>query len=230
MLGKVIYKANLAGNTWLLGIDLEENADFLPGQFVSLKVNEEGLRRSYSLASMPGGKKIELVIDVTPMGVGSKYIIGLDVGDTVEVLGFMGRFILNEESLKLKEGVIMVATGSGIVPFRPIIEELLVKRNYQGSVRLIWGMRYEKDLFWIKEIDKFQRDFDNFHFDIVLSKPGKDWPSFQGHVGDVILDMENNWEKTCAYLCGNQEMITEIKEVLLEKGIRDSRIFYERYT
>ena len=168
MLGKVIYKANLAGNTWLLGIDLEENADFLPGQFVSLKVNEEGLRRSYSLASMPGGKKIELVIDVTPMGVGSKYIIGLDVGDTVEVLGFMGRFILNEESLKLKEGVIMVATGSGIVPFRPIIEELLVKRNYQGSVRLIWGMRYEKDLFWIKEIDKFQRDFDNFHFDIVF--------------------------------------------------------------
>ncbi|HCW31320.1 TPA: hypothetical protein DGD59_01165, partial [Candidatus Collierbacteria bacterium] len=76
MPGRVVYKTNLAGDTWVLGIELEEKADFIPGQFVSLKVNEEGLRRSYSVASLPNKKNIELVVDVAPMGVGSKYVLG----------------------------------------------------------------------------------------------------------------------------------------------------------
>jgi len=229
MSGRVIYKDNLTESTWILGIELDEEAAFLPGQYVSLKVSKEGLRRSYSIASMPGSKSIELVIDVTPMGVGSKYILSLKVGDSVEVLGFLGKFVVDESVLNSCKEIIMVATGSGIVPFRPMIEDLLLVKAYKGSVKLIWGMRHEKDLYWIKEMDKYQREYDNFHFEIALSKPEGDWPGVRGHVGDVIKTINCNWKDTAAYLCGNPEMIIEIKEILIEQGVLGEKILLERY-
>lgn len=229
MSGRVIYKDNLTESIWILGIELDEKAVFLPGQYVSLKVSKEGLRRSYSIASMPGSKSIELVIDVIPMGVGSKYILSLKVGDSVEVLGFLGKFVVNENVLNSFKEIIMVATGSGIVPFRPMIEDLLSLKAYKKSVKLIWGMRHEKDLYWIKEMDKYQREYDNFHFEFVLSKPERNWPGVRGHVGDVIKAINCNWKDTAAYLCGNPEMIIEIKEILIGKGVLDEEIFLERY-
>lgn len=229
MLGKVVYKENLTENTWLLGIELEEEAVFAPGQYVSLKVSKEGLRRSYSIANTPGRKSIELVVDLTPMGVGSKYILSLKVGDLVELLGFLGKFVINEEILKSSKEIIMVATGCGIVPFRPMIDDLLSLKAFNKPIKLIWGMRHEKDLYWIKEMDKYQREYDNFHFEIALSKPEGDWPGIKGHVGNVIENISCDWNQTAVFLCGNPEMIIEIKEILKNKGVVDDKIFFERY-
>jgi len=229
MLGRVNYKTSLSGKTWLVGIELEEVVSFLPGQFVSLKVNKEGLRRSYSVASLPGKKTIDLVIDVSPMGEGSKYIIDLKVGDSVEVLGFLGRFVVGEEVFATGKELLFVGTGTGVVPLKSMIDNLLVNRNFWGQVHLVWGMRYESDLYWVKEIDKLQRDYVNFHFETVLSKPGNDWPGKQGHVGETIEKMSLQWKEMTAYLCGNPDMIVEVKELLLKKGVPEVQIFYERF-
>lgn len=228
MLGKVGYKANLAGSTWILGIDLPEVAEFSPGQFVSLKVTEEGLRRSYSVASLPGKKSVDLVVDVSPMGVGSKYVLGLKVGDPVEMLGFSGKFVVSDEMISQRE-MIFVGTGAGVVPLKPMVEDLLMNKGFRGQVRLVWGMRQEGDLYWIGEIGKLQRDFDNFHFEITLSKPGDDWLGRRGHVGDLIESLKYKWEETSAFLCGNPEMITEIKSKLLSKGVPEDKINFERF-
>jgi NAD(P)H-flavin reductase len=54
MLGRVEYKEHLAGNNYLVRIGFDKKIDFLPGQYASLKVTEEGVRRSYSIASLQG--------------------------------------------------------------------------------------------------------------------------------------------------------------------------------
>jgi NAD(P)H-flavin reductase len=201
----------------------------VPGQFVSLKVSDEELRRSYSIASLPGEKNIDLAVDVTPMGVGSKYILSLKVGDLVEVLGFLGKFVVNEEAIVSTRELLFVGTGTGAVPLKPMIEDLLINKNYKGRIDFVWGMRYEADLYWQKEIDKLQRDFDNFHFEIVLSKPGSDWPGMKGHVGDVMESLMPDWENTDAYLCGAPEMIEDMKNILRAKGIVEENINFERF-
>jgi len=228
MTGKIIYKELLAGKTWLMGVTLNEECNFVAGQYVSLKVNDEGLRRSYSIASLPNKNSFDLVIDVTPNGVGSKYIISLKVGDTVEVLGFLGKFVVGEDTLTQKE-MIFVGTGTGIVPLKVMIEELLLTRQYQGRVDLIWGMRYEKDLYWQSEIDKLQRDYDNFHLNIALSRPGEKWPGVAEHVGDVIERMNFEGTETSVFLCGNPKMIEEMKEKIINKGVPEEKILFERY-
>ena len=229
MLGKVVYKANLAEKTWLIGIELSELAQFLPGQFVSLKVNDEGLRRSYSIASLPGKKSIELVVGVAPMGEGSKYILGLSVGDSVEVLGYLGKFVVGEEVIASQKQLVFVGTGTGVVPLRIMIEDLLKNKSFGGQIHLVWGMRYETDLYWLAELDKLQREFDNFHLSIALSRPEEKWPGVSGHVGDVVSGLSIKGVETSAFLCGNPEMITEIKDLLISKGVEEEQILYERF-
>jgi NAD(P)H-flavin reductase len=228
LLGKVLYKANLAGQTWIVGVELPELANFVPGQYVSLKVSES-FRRSYSVASLPGGRRIDLVVDVSPMGVGSKYVLGLKVGDTVEILGFLGKFAVSDEILDTKKELLFVATGTGIAPIKPMIENILVIKGFGGKVDLVWGMRYESDLYWLKEMGALQRDYDNFHFEIVLSKPGNDWPGESGHVGDVVGKFLVSNEDKTVFLCGNPEMIVDMKNKLNKSGIADENIIVERF-
>lgn len=229
LFGKVEFKENLAGNNWLVRLGFEEEINFIPGQYTSLKVSDEGMRRSYSVASLPGGRTIDILIDVTPMGVGSKYILGLKVGDTVEVLGFLGRFTIDPAVLFEAKHMLFIATGTGVAPLKPMIEDLLYKKHYPGEVRLIWGMRHEEDLYWLKEMDNINRDFDNFKFDIVLSQPTEDWPGFKGHVGVLVDQLTQDWSTTLAYLCGSPEMIAETENQLKEKGVPEGQIYYEKY-
>jgi NAD(P)H-flavin reductase len=229
MTGRVEYKENLVGQNYLVRFGFEEEVSFVPGQYISLKVSDEGLRRSYSVASLPGGKTVDVLVDVSPMGVGSKYILGLKVGEVVEVLSFFGKFTIDFEQLARAKQVLFLATGTGIAPIKPMIEDLLCQKNYLGEVRLIWGMRHEEDLYWLKEIDNLKRDFDNFKFEVVLSKPREDWPGFRGHVGEVVDCLSQSWSQTLVYLCGAPEMITEMEKKVSQKGVPDEQIFYEKY-
>ncbi|EKD53543.1 MAG: hypothetical protein ACD_61C00019G0009 [uncultured bacterium] len=229
MIGKVEYKQNLTGNNYLVRIGFDKKAEFIPGQYASLKVTEEGLRRSYSVASLPNEKAIDLLVDVTPMGVGSKYILGLKVGDEVEVLAFLGRFTIDPMLLFEAKHILFLATGTGIAPFKPMIEDLLYRKHFANEVRLVWGMRHPEKLYWLKEMDNINRDFDNFKHDIVISRPTEDWPGLTGHIDVAVDKLKQDWSKTLVYLCGAPDMITEMEKNLKEKGVPENHIFYEKY-
>ena len=159
------------------------------------------------------------------MGVGSKYILALQVGEAVEVLGPLGHFLLKETV----NNVLFVATGSGIVPFRPMIHELLEKRGFTDEIHLDWGMRYEEDLFWLDEFKKLEVDHPNFKFDVVLSRPPQEWYACSGHVNDCLVKHGASYLGWEAYLCGNQQMIAEVTDLLLKLGVRQEDIHFEKF-
>jgi len=235
LIGTIEYKDNLAGNVWLVRIKFDEDLYFSAGQYVSVKVSEEGERRSYSIASLPsvvnGDKRdyIDIVVDITPMGVGSKFFLNTKVNEKVEVMGFLGKFTVDEISLEETDTLLFVANGTGIVPLKPMIENLLEVKSFKGKVILVWGMRKEEDLYWTEEIERLTRDFDNFSFEMVLSIPDDDWPGNRGHVGDVIKDLNIKWQKVRAYLCGAPEMVEEMEGLLVAKGVDNNNIVHEKF-
>jgi len=229
LIGKFEFRENLAGQNYLVRIRFDEKVDFAPGQYTSLKVSDDGLRRSYSVASRPGERIIDLLVDVSPMGVGSKYLLGLQVGDEVEVLGFLGNFTIDIQAVEKARQIMFLATGTGIAPMKPMIEDLLYKKSFTGGLRLVWGVRHETDLFWLKEMDNLSRDYDNFKFDVVVSQPMEDWPGFRGHLGELVSELTQDWSKTLVYLCGSREMIAEAEKRLKEKGVPEEQIHYEKY-
>jgi CDP-4-dehydro-6-deoxyglucose reductase len=137
--------------------------------------------------------------------------------------------VVSEEVIFSQKQLVFVGTGTGVVPLRPMIEDLLENKDYGGQIHLVWGMRYESDLYWLAELDKLQREHDNFHLSITLSRPGEKWPGVSGHVGDVVSGLSVEGGQTSAFLCGNPEMINEIKDLLIGKGLDEEKILYERF-
>jgi len=226
---RVRRKEKWPGSYWSLWLERGGLA-YEAGQYVSIKVNEEGERRSYSLASYSDEEDLQLVVNTAPMGKGSRYMLDLEVGDEVEVLGPMGEFVVGKEHLGQEtKGFLMVATGSGIVPFRPMIIDLLEVKKEIRPVRLYWGMRHEEDLFWMKEWRDLENEYENFKIDVVLSRGGDNWKGCNGHVGDCLKNHGGDLKGWQAYVCGSREMVEETGKLLAELGVGENEVYFEKF-
>lgn len=226
MLAEVIENKPLAGNYIKLNFKPENIFDYKAGQYLSVLVSPQGERRSYSIASYPQEPNLELVVDTTPMGVGSKFLLAAKPGDKVEILGPLGSFTVEKNT---SVGQLFVATGSGIVPMRSMICDLLEKDHYDGKVHLIWGMRHESELFWLDEFKVLAEKYKNFEYQIIISQPTPTWNGLSGHVNDILAQRKDQWQGWSAYVCGNQHMITDISSLLATLGVKTQEIYFEKF-
>lgn len=206
---------------------------FEAGQYVSLKISEKGERRSYSIASTPDNTHgFNLLAEMVAGGAGSGYLQNLNLGDTVEVIGPLGRFVVNEKNDPNKSSRLFVATGSGIVPIWSMINDLLINKKILTPVRLHWGMKREEDLFWVDNLERLTAAHPNFVYDIVLSRGSDNWELCRGHVQDCLgRDFSNgellNWE---GYVCGSQEVVKDVCLRLEELEMEKESIHHEKFT
>lgn len=224
---KLISKRILNDKFILFLFKPEKKFEFEAGQYVSIKVTEDGVRRPYSVASKPSGEMIEILIDIAPGGIGTKFLLGLGDGDAVEMMGPVGRFTL-DDGLNDESKLFFVGTGSGIAPFRAMILELLENRNVSNQIKLVWGLRYEKDVFWQKEFEELANKFASFEFEITLSAGDEKWKGKMGRVTNWIL--ENSYSVSDKfYLCGNGQMVMEVDKILLDKGVKKENVYFEKF-
>lgn len=199
--------------------------DFLAGQYVSIKVDESGERRSYSICSSPAiNHGFELLLDAEPNGLGTKFLKSLQFGQEIEFLAPLGRFVLAEN----QEPIVLVAAGSGIAPFRAMVLDLLQNKQSQQDIALYWGMRYDEQLFWLEEFSQLMEAFKNFKLIPVISKPSEAWTLDQGRVTDA-LRVHGLAEKAHYYLCGGEQMVIDTRSLLEEMGISEEQIHYEKF-
>ncbi|RUS68809.1 hypothetical protein EGW08_023429, partial [Elysia chlorotica] len=113
--------------------------DFIAGQFITFMLNDdEGnlKRRSYSLGSLPSNNMtLEIAITYVKDGVASKFFFNMKVGDTANAMGPAGRLILKDEEVKK---IILVGTGTGIVPYKAMFPELL-QRADDTEIHILQG-------------------------------------------------------------------------------------------
>lgn len=204
--------------------------EFAAGQYVSIKVNEQGVRRSYSIASTPDVEHgIELLAEIIEGGKGSEYFLKTQPGDEVEILGPLGKFVVEPGEGERK--LLFVATGSGIVPIKAMIEDLLINKQEKRPIRLHWGMRSEQDLFWFDNFLRLSEEHENFVFDQVLSRPGEEWSLCSGRVQDCLSrDFQDGLSEWEGYVCGHPEKVESIANTLAELGMQEDKISFERFT
>jgi NAD(P)H-flavin reductase len=218
---------------------------FQPGQYGTFIIDEK-TRRQYTFASAADPKIFELVIDVSPMGSGSKYFLEKNVGDRVEYLAPLGNFTLSQNSLKK----IFVATGTGIAPFRSMLlnemeitnHKSQIPKNIQNSniqnekqtttnyesrtmnLSLYWGLRFEDDVYWDNEFKAIAGQYTGFQYFLSLSKPSENWHGLVGHITDHVLEKEKYPQNCEFYLCGNSAMITEMEKRLTDIKVPKEQI------
>lgn len=215
---------------------LPDRIGYQAGQYVSIKVNEVGERRSYSIVSTPDDNHgFHLLAEMIPAGKGSEFLKQIKVGEVVEVLAPLGRFVvsLEPESQRAREPeLLFVATGSGIAPIYSMINDLLINKGETRQIRLHWGLKNEPNMFWFDNFERLSENHTNFVFDPVLSQPGEEWDLCSGHVQDCLrrdFAKENlaDWE---GYVCGNPKMVEEVCALLPQLGMKAENVHHEKFT
>lgn len=202
--------------------------EFLAGQYVSIKVDELGHRRSYSICSTPDiDHGFELLVDVAPQGLGVQYLDKLQFGNEIQVLAPMGVFVMEEDPEE--QSIVYIATGSGVAPFRAMILNQLQTKHDKRPMVLYWGVRHEKDWFWLLEFQELSENFPNFSFHPVLSQPETDeWTLCKGRVTDCLVSHPHP-ANAGYYICGNEKMLADVVALLQKKGITEKHVHHEKF-
>ena len=120
--------------------------NFIPGQYISIII-DPSTRRQYSISNYSSASfdEFEIIVDIKPNGVGTTYLKNLNVGDEISFIGPIGRFVLAEN---LSKDLYFIATGTGIAPFKSMIEFLIHKNlHLSHNIHVHFGTRFSKDLF-----------------------------------------------------------------------------------
>lgn len=225
----------LASKFHLIRLELSSPSrlEFLAGQYILLRIPGSPKLRQYSITSSPSvDHAIDLLVDVSPMGEASRFLLATKPGERLEFLAPAGKFTVSLPEEKLSEKVLwFVATGSGIAPMRSMIVDLLVDKKERREIWLHWGLRFKEDIFWFEDFAELAEEYDNFHFDLVLSRPPGEWQLCHGHTTDCVRyhHEEKKLKDVGAYLCGNKVMIEEVSRLLGEKGMPAAQIHSEQF-
>jgi ferredoxin-NADP reductase len=203
-----------------------------PGQHVDVRLTaEDGYQaeRSYSIASAPQDPNLVLTVERLSDGEVSPYLTDeLRPGDELELRGPIGGYFVWEESLG--GPLLMVAGGSGIVPFRAMLRHWAAG-DRAIPARLLYSSRTLDDVIYRKELTE-HAGHDRVPIHIALTR---DWPEdWQGHRGRVDRQLleELAWppdEHPLVYVCGPTAFAETVAEALVQNGHRSSRIRTERF-
>jgi NAD(P)H-flavin reductase len=203
-----------------------ERFGFVPGQFVSLsaEINGDEITRAYSIASPPIGNRFALCLNEVEGGRFSPYLFSLSPGHEIACQGPYGAFIFRRP---LSDSI-LVATGTGIAPFRAMLLDCL-PRESERRFTLIFGVRHEFGLLYRDDWETLARQYANFDFRPTLTRAGENWRGRIGRVQGHIIEALGDRRDVDVYICGLKEMVNYVRSLLKEKGLDRKKIIYERY-
>jgi ferredoxin-NADP reductase len=155
-------------------------------------------------------------------GVSSTFLHKMKVGDRIQAMAPLGAFTMKDES----RDCVFIATGSGIAPFRSMINDRLEKKTSQ-KLYLVFGNRYEEDIIYRQEWESLAKKHANFKCIFTLSRGQWDGP--RGYVQEKIQEFVPDLKEKDFYICGLVNMINAVQEKLISLGVPKERIHFERY-
>ncbi|TDH26129.1 oxidoreductase [Segetibacter sp. 3557_3] len=230
---KIINETPSTRRFWIEVPDLI-SFDFKPGQFVTLDlpIHEKKNKRwrSYSIASSPDGtNSFELIIVRLEGGLGTAYLFDeIMEGSELLLRGPQGVFVLPEN---LDRDIFLICTGTGIAPFRSMVQHIHRYNIPHRNLYLLFGCRYVCDCLYGPELKALEEDLPGFNYLPTFSREPAENPLVRsGYVHSLYQQiLETEKRPAYFYLCGWKEMINEAKQRILELGYDRKDIHLELY-
>lgn len=211
--------------------------NFHSGQYLNLKLmlNNEEIRRSYSICSAPFEEGLSVAVKKITGGKFSTYANAqLKEGDAIEVMPPMGNFTLPSKMDGIKT-VVFYCAGSGITPVLSLVKTILYQHP---SLRVVvyYGNRHTDSIIFREELENLKNLFTTrFTLHYILSKERLSSDLFYGRINGEkcrVFEKYFSTDKTSSlyYLCGPSEMIFDVKAALEEQGIEEKNIHFELFS
>ena len=207
----ISFADQITSGIYLFGF--ERNFEFKAGQVIGIALQEDGPRRLYSICSGEHENEVRILYNIIEEGYLTPRLSDLETGDTIWITEPRGEFTGNEKP------AVWIATGTGIAPFYAML------RSGMGANKiLIHGNRYLEQFHFYDEFDALLGS--NY---IRCCTVERDESVFSGRVTEYLDEQPFLNPGLMYYLCGNAQMVVDIRDRLISKGIPFDHIVSEIY-
>ncbi|MBS1915047.1 MAG: phenylacetate-CoA oxygenase/reductase subunit PaaK [Bacteroidetes bacterium] len=216
--------------------ELKDTFRFVQGQNITIKVfiNDEEVRRSYSICSSPLENELRVAIKKVEGGKFSSYAHTLKKNDILEILPPTGKFYTELNPFH-KKNYIAFAAGSGITPIISVIKTTLATEP-KSSFTLIYGNKNRSTIIFKEELEAIKnRYMDRFVLHHILSREQTDAEINHGRItakkcdalSEKLINIKNMDE---FFICGPEQLIFSVKDWLEKNNIDRKKIHFELFT
>lgn len=219
-------------------------------------VNKEEIFRAYSMANHPAEGNIVILniriatppwdrannkwMDVNP-GICSSYVFTRKPGDKVTISGPYGEFFIKPTEAEM----LYIGGGAGMAPMRSHLFHLFHTLKTGRKVSYWYGGRSKRELFYLEDFRKIEKEFPNFKFHLVLSEPVPEdnWvekksmedegDGFIGFVHQSVIDhylsKHDAPEEIEFYFCGPPMMNAAVLKMCEDWGVPDENVAFDDF-
>lgn len=218
---------------------ISQEIRYQPGQFLTfaLNINNQKVRRSYSMSSSPHmDVSLAVTVKKLPGGLVSNFLCDrIRPDDILETLEPTGTFTPKLDPANART-VVLIGAGSGITPLFSMAKSVL-HMEPKSRVWLIYGNRNQDSIIFKSHLDAMEQAYGSarFHTTHVLSQPTYGYTGPEGrlnaHTLTRLLEELPAAERANAsfYLCGPDGMMDEARKALNLFGIPNERVFKESF-
>ncbi len=194
----------------VLRVRLETRAPFeyRAGQFVAL-LREDGLARSYSVASLPSEGMLEMHVRILPGGQMSQWLATqARVGQALSVQGPSGEcfYVPGRE----EQPLLLAGTGTGLAPLYGIARDAIAQ-GHRGPIRLFHGVVNTAGLYLGDELAGMAAQTPNFSYTLATL-------AADGPLDALILNTHPSLKHWRAYLCGDPTLVQSLRKKVFLAG------------
>lgn len=220
----------------------ESDFNYQAGQFMQFLIpcrtgnDAVVLHRNYSFATAPGQPELTFTVRKMPApntscepGLGSTYLCSMKTGDTIDAIGPMGDFLLNNEAANERRQV-FIGGGAGIAPLRALIQAELESAQSNRSIQFFYGARNKSELCYYDDFMALQSE-ERLQYHPVLSEQDDNWRGLSGFVHEIAQAwiQTQDVQSLDVYVCGPPAMLAATQSMLRAIGVPQEHIRYDDF-
>ncbi|MGG3841568.1 NO-inducible flavohemoprotein [Anoxybacillus kestanbolensis] len=235
---KKVKESDVITSFYLVPQDGGEISDFLPGQYVSVKVQIPSEKythiRQYSLSDVPGKShyrisvKREVETAQKPAGIVSNYLHDhVKEGDVLELSAPAGDFTID---MSKETPVVFVSGGVGITPLLSMAKAV-AKQQPNRPITFVCAAVHGRVHAFDQELRALVKQ-GNVCYHVCYEQPSNEdrsHPHFEkaGLVDAQLLQRVIKQTNVDVYMCGPIPFMKTVKGALQQCGVAEERIHYE---
>ena len=239
---ELVERTDFSDDLALFRFRPDEPVDFTPGQYATIGVHPDGMKRpllrAYSLASAPHEETLDFFVELVDEGQLTPHLWTLSLGDRIWMRKkIVGRFVLDEERTKH----LLAATVTGIAPYVSFLRAQAHALN-EGrldtphEMLILHGASHSWELgTYLDDLNAAAARYDWFTYVPTISRPWDetDWSGEVGRVEDVLRKHADaaglTGANAAAYTCGHPQMIDKAQDILRRGRFDEDHVHEEKY-
>lgn len=239
---ELVERIDFSDDLALFRFRADESIDFTPGQYATLGVHPDGMKRpllrTYSIASAPYEETLDFFIELVDEGQLTPQLWAVSTGDQIWMRKkIVGRFTLDTACRQH----VFAATVTGVAPYVSILRDQIQaldagRLDVPHDMLIIHGASHSWELgTYLDELSSTAEQYDWLTYVPTVSRPWDetDWSGEVGRVEDILRKHADaagfDRDSTAVYTCGHPQMIDKTQAILERAGFESDHVHEEKY-